>query len=747
MAYSPGGDLAFGAPHETRQARKTLNKIRGQATANVDERIGIGEFARGISREQRDWADLKTRPIERALSDVIRNRMNGDQTDLIGGAQRSVLDSYDRSAGSATRNAARYGITLDPSADRGFGLDRTKTSIAAGNMAAQTDRDNALQDAGQFYRNGAGLPGMATQEYIAGAGSLADQHDYGTGMKVGDALGQIKAQEGFAQAMADGGEVGGIGGRGRVLEGESERVELNSGDFIVPEQAVEFYGREFWDKLVTDNGGDISASEAGETDSAATEAGENGYADGGSVVDTARLKNKHTDEYSQGKTDKQFGPWLEDIGYELGPDNQVRTKSAPKAVATRAPDNRPRTPDFLFQPHKPSENPDGYADGGGVGFGLGEGIERGYAGSVGSAIGAVRTGLIAGLGEARNQQEHDLRMANSAEDRAYQKTQRGRQEQAYNMQMETKKAAGAFAASGGVDVTPLINLHNQRNPDSKINLAPSPDGSGSFALITTRPDGSEASKILKPEEIRTFGMGLTQSLHDPNAYFAKQETLDEKRREFDEKMKLLREGHRLSGRGTAGATEHIIDRIAREEGIPWSQAWDKYKHTAENPEKSAQSLFAEMSASRDKLWDQTDPRRPTDDALIETAIKVTRRFQNAGYPGPSSRTGKLAVPGGEPVDTKNMRRPDNGLNGSAVGPLSGLQPLEPAIQAPAAQTAAPVRQTPAAAPAGAIPQGVIDHLKKNVGVPQTFENGQVMAADGKGNIYVRGKDGKFVLVQ
>src|SRR3990172_3202222 len=135
--------------------------------------------------------------------------------------------------------------------------------------------------------------------------------------------------------------------------------------------------------------------------------------------------------------------------------------------------------------------------------------------------------------------------ANLKEDRDYQKTQRDRQEQAYNMQMETKRAAGAFAASGGVDVTPLINLHNQRNPDSRINLAPSPDGGGSFALITTRPDGSEVSKTLKPEEIRTFGMNLTQSLHDPNAYFAKQETLDEKRREFNEKLGLLREKSRL----------------------------------------------------------------------------------------------------------------------------------------------------------------------------------------------------------
>lgn len=188
------------------------------------------------------------------------------------------------------------------------------------------------------------------------------------------------------------------------------------------------------------------------------------------------------------------------------------------------------------------------------------------------------------------------------QEREHQKLRRERQEQAYEMQMGVRKAAGQFAASGGVDVQPLIDLHNQRNPDSKINLAQDPGGSGNFALITTRPDGTEASKILKPEEIRTFGMNLTQSLHDPNAYFAQQEKLDEKRREFNERMKLLREGQRLRSTRTPapkpvkyparGAVLDLQDIIASDPELSKMGEEDR-KRMAFNAAARTQKILAE----------------------------------------------------------------------------------------------------------------------------------------------------------
>lgn len=89
------------------------------------------------------------------------------------------------------------------------------------------------------------------------------------------------------------------------------------------------------------------------------------YADGGSVLaapDTARLKNKHTEEYSAGRTDKQFGPWLEENGYALGDDNQARPKR--ETVASKPADTRTRTPDFLFKPLANQKMPRNYAEGG-----------------------------------------------------------------------------------------------------------------------------------------------------------------------------------------------------------------------------------------------------------------------------------------------------------------------------------------------------------------------------------------------
>ncbi|HJX58174.1 MAG TPA: hypothetical protein VJ325_05590 [Thiobacillus sp.] len=361
------------------------------------------------------------------------------------------------------------------------------------------------------------------------------------------------------------------------------------------------------------------------------------------------------------------------------------------------------------------------------------------------------TGFQRGMHNAKRERAFDEDRQYLREDREYQKTQRDRQEQAQQMQLEVRKAAGAFAASGGVDVTPLIKLHNLRNPDGKINLAPTPDGSGNFALITQREDGTETSKILKPEEIRPFGMNLTQSLHDPNAYFAKQETLEEKRREFNERMALLREKHRLDRRsGSGSGTVQLLNWIQDSFQVDGNEAWDIYKSTAENPRGMAATTYGKLIAARDKAWDPSDPQRPTDDAIWQTTMDTIKRIQGADFAGPSARRGKDQRPVGPPVETNGMRQPapDNGLNGPSVGPLSGLQPLEAPIQQPVAQPAAamPAPKPPVTTATGAIPPEALAHLKANAGKLVRFGNGQTLMDDGKGNL-LRMEGGNLVPVQ
>ncbi len=483
------GDLAFGPPHETTVFRKFTKKLRDQSNANVRERVGIGEFAHGIGRDQRDWQDRNIRPIEGRLSESIIARL-GDQSELIADAQNNTLGAYDRSRGEADRGVGRYGVAIDdPSADREFNLERTKSAIEAGDLAAQADREQALVDASRFYGYGAGLPGTAAQEYIAGAGSLADQHDYATGQKLGTGLGQIDAQLGIAQAFADGGVVdrdlivaGGRPGKtihlrkryneyrveastgtqapkewpawledqgytlgadghvvqkkyadGGVIDGHAGRVDLETNDFIVPRHAVDFYGIEFWDELVA--GGDASGSR------------------------------------------------------ETG---EIR-----------------------------------YAGGGGVGVGFGAGVERGYGGGIGPVIGAVQKGLTYGLGQARRQQEHDERMGAFREDREYLRGERahqGKQRQQAEIKAaydkDLNEATARFVQSDGTDLTAILGVQQKysRQPGGSMTVTPNRDGN-TFTVAILGPDGSQKSpaRQVTRDEIRALGMNMIEAMRDPSA--------------------------------------------------------------------------------------------------------------------------------------------------------------------------------------------------------------------------------------
>lgn len=170
----------------------------------------------------------------------------------------------------------------------------------------------------------------------------------------------------------------------------------------------------------------------------------------------------------------------------------------------------------------------------------------------GGLVGGIRPGQgLANLASGfRDGQMDYRRMKAFDEDRDYLQKQRDRQEKMLEMQMKVRAAASQFAATDGMDVKPLIDLYHQSNPGAaKLDLARNADGT--FALNVTRPDGTTETKPMKPEEVRTFGMHMTQALSNPEIFFANQEKLDERRQEFQRRLDLEREKARLIRDGRA----------------------------------------------------------------------------------------------------------------------------------------------------------------------------------------------------
>lgn len=268
---------------------------------------------------------------------------------------------------------------------------------------------------------------------------------------------------------------------------------------------------------------------------------------GGAAGETARLSNIHREEYSAGKTDKQFVEWLDENGYELGSDNMARPKSAIRASVNQNVDDRPRTPDFLFKPLKKSPRP--FAEGGPVEdvpvdletndyimpadvvseFGrkyfddLVAGAEEEpkphYAS--GGLVGGIRPGQgLANFASGfRDGQMDYRRMKAFDEDREYQKKQREREERSQEMQAELYNAVGQVAATQGIDARPLIDVYHKRYPNAaKLDFSQNADGT--FSLTTLYPDGKTESKAMKPEEVKVFSKEMARALMKPESYFS-----------------------------------------------------------------------------------------------------------------------------------------------------------------------------------------------------------------------------------
>jgi len=385
-------------------------------------------------------------------------------------------------------------------------------------------------------------------------------------------------------------------------------------------------------------------------------------------------------------------------------------------------------------------------------------------------IDAVRMGLSPGRGFANlasgvKQGLNDYaRLKAFNEDRDYINQQRAKQAEDDKRRTAIRDAAAQFASSGGKNVQPLLDAYHQFYPNS-ANLNVQTDGKGGHVLVVTGPDGSVQKQQMSDQDLRTFGMHMTEALGDPNAYFTRQEANDEHRREFDEKMALERLRYSLMAKHGSAAI-NAVDRISKEFNVDWPTAYEIYSTQRENPQNALMREYDRLRATRDKQFDPSDPQRPSDDELEKTARSNVQRFYGNRITGISSRYGNGVTPDGN-VDTNNMRTdaPDPNAVSSGVGPVSGLTPLpDPAdgssqdagapiasgqpmpsvASAPAPATTAPTdspvpkNDLPAsAAPnttnTSALPPEALAKLKSMPGKKVRFGNGQVWTLDQGGN--------------
>lgn len=522
--------LKYGNPTDIQswnrmQHDEARRKELGLAQQAADARNTAGEQAAARSQELRDRWKRLYRPMEEGLAAEYMVGYNPDYEQITRQAQEDVGNAFDRGVGAYRRNAARLGIDPsvygDPEVQRLRGLDETAAKVFAGNTAVNTARDRSenltATRGAQLIALGRQRPYLASQESLAGNSALADILDYqtlgranrGADRRAGDVAGG----QAIASFFAHGGAVKkpmryGIGKP--YIDGTAKRVYADGGEVERPRREM-----------------------------------------GGAAGETARLSNIHREEYGAGKTDKQFGEWLEENGYELGDDNMARPKSVIRASASQNVDDRPRTPDFLFKPLKKA--PRHYASGGLIEdvpvdletndyimpadvvstlgreyfddlvAGAEEGPRKHYAS--GGLVGGIRPGQgLANLASGFRDGQMDYRRMKAFDEdreylkgeRQYQKRKRDREEITYQQGVELKDATSRFIASNGQDIQPLLELYNRRG-GHQIGIER--NESGSYQLSVSQPDGSTEAREVTPKEIKSFGMNMAQGLSNPASWF------------------------------------------------------------------------------------------------------------------------------------------------------------------------------------------------------------------------------------
>jgi hypothetical protein len=305
------------------------------------------------------------------------------------------------------------------------------------------------------------------------------------------------------------------------------------------------------------------------------------------------------------------------------------------------------------------------------------------------------------------------------------------------------QALGQYMATNGADYQVIPNLYNKHFPDGgKMDVQRDP-ASGGYLVNMTKPDGT-VMKGKKPLSFDEFGQ-IGAALTNPQHYLDARQKSADLREKYDAEYNLAARKSRLPG-GAGHGTIDQLNWIQQNFGVDGPTAFEIYKTSADNPQKTAASLYSAALAARDKSYDPADKSRPSDETLWGQAVDAVQRMQQIDIAGLGNRYKK------KPVDASGMTNPQiappaaiqfmNGP-GNGVGPISsGGTPAVP-IWPPAAAgiTAMPGRaaqaKTPQASPAGDQPDAAAMSrlgamLKTRQGKPAKLNNGQVWALNDKG---------------
>ena len=248
----------------------------------------------------------------------------------------------------------------------------------------------------------------------------------------------------------------------------------------------------------------------------------------------------------------------------------------------------------------------------------------------------------------------------------------------------------AGGAQGAVDVAKTQIAANVAQDLAQVNANLAVEKEARIRENTTRAHAATASTVeeaVKGSEttdpVAQDRLRARESMKVGDLDMAKQYGAEAQGQEVTqarkETAKIAREDRR---RGASGSTEKLIDRISTEYGVPWSQAFELFKNSTNNPTELLRKNYAALlqadnlsGTERTVSERMTDAEGMTQEMLKSQLRPLTSRYGDKNNPPPTGeKSGKAVLPPGLPAGTK-----DNGdgtfklPNGKIVRPKASAE--------------------------------------------------------------------------
>jgi len=272
--------------------------------------IGVGDsLRRDLVAKQQKIADARRNyyygmvaPLEKRMSESVVSDLTTDRNVISDRAAQDVADAFSKARAATQRTRDRYGIKARPEDERIQNIEEARAKANAGNQAVDETRGRGMKNAAIMSRLGMNMPGEATAAMQGAGGAMANQYDFQAMLSSGkisdnmnrDMAGSSAIADIF-QSLADGGEVRGdkpnlnaiewlreklTGNRerptysinrdetrklrdleegryadgGQVGYGMRGAVDLETHDYVIPEDVVSALGVDFFEQLVEEAG-------------------------------------------------------------------------------------------------------------------------------------------------------------------------------------------------------------------------------------------------------------------------------------------------------------------------------------------------------------------------------------------------------------------------------------------------------------------------------------------------------------